>query len=295
MTRTDFFSADDFGGCLPSSKRIAGYVRKGWIQSVSIFGNCRNADEYLRLLPEDSRVGIHLDLTEGFPLSDKKDIPLLINSSGRFHDSFFRLLLLSVIRPKKISGQIYTEISAQLQNILSSLPEDYEIRVDSHRHFHMIPAVFNALCLALKDTGRKVSYIRFPSEQAQVYLSTPAAWPFIQGVNLIKVLVLNLCGVFNLRLLKKYGFENCREYFCGVMFSGHMTLKELTPVYKKLLKKARRHGKKIEFLFHPGWLSDTDRFPDEGNPFIDFYLSRNRRREAASLPGLTKKAHSSNL
>ena len=291
MTKTDFFSADDFGGCLPSSRRIASYAKKRWIQSVSIFGNCRSIDYYLKLLPEGCKVGIHLDLTEGFPLSPAEDIPLLINSRGRFHDSYFRLLLLSLARPKELTEQVYTEISAQLANVLSSLPDDYEIRVDSHRHFHMIPAVFRALCRALADTDRKVSYIRFPSEPVHIYLTTPAVWPFIQPANLLKVLVLKLCGHFNLRPLRQYGFEDCRAFFCGVMFSGHMTVREIRPVYRKLVRAAQAKGKKIEFLFHPGWLADTESFPDAENPFIDFYTSDNRRREAAALSKLSKPAH----
>lgn len=286
MSNHVFFSADDFGGCMAASRRIARYVGKGWIRSVSIFGTCPEPEQYLRLLPEGSGVGIHLDLTEGRPLSDASKIPLLTGKNGRFHDSFFRLVFLSLTRRREIEAQAYTEISAQISHILAHMPPEYAIRIDSHRHFHMIPAVCRAMCRALQDCGREVAYIRFPVEQLSVYALTPGVWRYIKPVNLLKVLVLNACGAVNKQTLQAFGLQGKSALFCGVMFSGHMTQREVGPVGKKLAKVARHKGRGLEFLFHPGWLKPGEPFPDRENPFLSFYESENRRLEARALKGL---------
>lgn len=285
--RTGFFSADDFGGCVPASEKIAGCVREGLIQSVSIFGNCEVPEEYLKMLPEGAHVGIHLDLTEGIPVCDTRSIPLLVKNGGRFHDSFFRLMLLSLLRSREIEEQTFRETSAQMERILAALPEDYAIRIDSHRHFHMIPAVFRGLCRALKENERKVSYVRFPAEYLRIYVSTPAVWRYIRPVNLLKVLILKMCGLFDRRIMKEYGMGEPKALFCGVMFSGHMTCSEILPILKKLIRLARRKGKQAEFLFHPGWIGEGEVFPDPDNPFRKVYLSDNRRQEAEALRPLS--------
>ena len=72
------------------------------------------------------------------------------------------------------------------------MPEEYRIRIDSHRHVHMIPAVLRGVCRTLEASGHETERLRWPVERMGVYFDTPRVWPYIRLENLLKVLILKL-------------------------------------------------------------------------------------------------------
>jgi chitin disaccharide deacetylase len=90
-----------------------------------------------RTLP-NLRVGLHIVLTDGEPVSNRREIPGLIDRGGRFRNDLARYGAQITLVPS-VRRQIGTEITAQFEAYRSNgLPLDH---VDAHRHFQLHPAI----------------------------------------------------------------------------------------------------------------------------------------------------------
>ena len=84
-------TADDFGYCEMRNKGILELCKKGIIHSISLLVNATDsiaAVSAFHQLPIDIKsnisVGLHLNLTEGKPVSERSSIPSLLNDAGNF-------------------------------------------------------------------------------------------------------------------------------------------------------------------------------------------------------------------
>lgn len=281
------FHADDYGINIEQSKRILDCRKSGVLNSVSIMGNSTNLEMCIGFLDGRCKKSIHINLNEGHCLSAKQDIPLLVGKEGVFDKSFLQLLLISFVKRQELERQTYKECLAQIKNVISYLPGDYKIRVDSHVHYHMIPAIFCGLCKALGDSGKEIEYIRYPVENLFLYLRTPSIWKFVKPINIIKIIIINICGLVNKATLKKYGFQSKITQFFGVIFTGHMNVEAVKLVLKKILKKNSLKNGSLEILFHPGGIEEREEFLDRDNrQLVEFYKSQDRKDEAMALKSL---------
>lgn len=273
------FHADDYGVNISQCKRMMDCRKMGGLNSVSIFGNSQILDEAVEMLDEGCLRGIHLNFREGKACSKKEKIPLLVDYNGRLCNSFFHLLWLSIIHRERMEREIEVECMEQIIRVLQKMPKEYRIRIDSHQHIHMIPAVFRGMCKALKKIDREVEYIRFPVENICLYIRTPGVWKHIRLINVIKALVLGACCIINRRTMKKFGYSNCgNTVFIGVLFTGNMTRDKVFPLLTKL--KGREDN--VEVLFHPGGVMAGEEFIDPYG-LTEFYMSESRRIEADTL------------
>jgi chitin disaccharide deacetylase len=111
-----------------------------------------------RRLP-NLRVGLHVVLVDGEPLTERARIPGLIDRSGRLRNDLARYGAAIVARPS-LRRQVATEIAAQFEAYRATgLPLDH---VDAHRHFHLHPAV----AASIMSTGRRYGMraLRVPAE-----------------------------------------------------------------------------------------------------------------------------------
>ena len=139
------FNADDFGISKGVNEAICKAYHEGILNSASLMVNQKYAKEAVKLhknMP-NLKLGLHVNLTNECPASDVKDIPLLVGKDKKFKNGFLKLFLLSLFKPFKFKQQVRTEVEAQ---IVKALDMGVKLsHIDSHRHVHMIPAVFDNL------------------------------------------------------------------------------------------------------------------------------------------------------
>jgi hopanoid biosynthesis associated protein HpnK len=96
-----------------------------------------DAIERARALP-NLRVGLHVVLVEGHPVTDPAHLPAMVDRDGRLRNDLARLSARSVV-DASLRRQIAREIAAQFEAYRATrLPLDH---VNAHRHFHLNPIV----------------------------------------------------------------------------------------------------------------------------------------------------------
>ncbi|MHC4153616.1 MAG: carbohydrate deacetylase [Planctomycetota bacterium] len=171
MDKRIIVNADDFGLCEGVNKAVLQAHTQGVLTSATIMANMPAAAEAIEIardLPALG-IGVHLNLTDGRPLSPRDTVMPLLNADGEFACSCPKLALLSVSGPRSRNA-IRTELAAQIRWVI-----DRGIRpthLDSHKHFHALPTLFSMACQLARHFD--VPAIRFAMEPAEV---SKIPWP----------------------------------------------------------------------------------------------------------------------
>ena len=274
-----YFCADDYGISKSSNTRIEECLKNGVLNKISVLPNSDALDFKRRLLGENVKLSLHLNLIEGYPLSKKEDVSLLISDKGIFKYSFIGLFFLSIFGNRSLlKKQLYNEIKMQIDFWKKEMGEETPILVDSHQHTHMIPLVFKTLMRVIKEENVEVEYIRIPAEPILPYIKSPSLYFKFRPIGLIKQWLLKFLKFVNRKELKKANIKSA--LFMGIMFSGQLTedkINKLLPYYKK-------QNENIEIAFHPGYLESRESLIDGFRQnFKKFYYSIWRRIEYDTL------------
>ena len=280
-----YFCADDYGISAKGDERIENCIKNGVLNKISVLPNGDAGDFKKKTDIKGATLSLHINLVEGYPLADKKDIDLLLAEDGSFKYSFMGLLKKSLSPGrKKFENQLYNEIRCQLRFWKEKMG-DGAFFIDSHQHTHMIPVIFKTLIKVIKDEGINAEYIRIPSEPLLPYILTPFLYFSYKPVGIIKQWVLKACYLFNKRELEKSKIKSA--YFMGVMFSGKMEEKTVRKLLPRYMALAGKKGKDIELGFHPGYIDDEkDLILGNRAGFKNFYLSPYRKKEHDALINL---------
>jgi chitin disaccharide deacetylase len=109
------------------------------------------------------RVGLHVVLVEGSPLTDPSQIPDLLDAGGRLRNDLARYGAEIAMRPS-LRRQAAKEIAAQFEAYESTgLPLDH---VDAHRHFHLHPTVAGLILSIGRQYG--MCALRVPVEPRHI-------------------------------------------------------------------------------------------------------------------------------
>lgn len=274
-----YFCADDYGISKSSNTRIEECLKNGVLNKISVLPNSDALDFKRRLLGENVKLSLHLNLIEGYPLSKKEDVSLLVSDKGFFKYSFIGLFFLSIFGNRSLlEKQLYNEIKMQIDFWKKEMGEETPILVDSHQHTHMIPLVFKTLMRVIKEENVEVEYIRIPAEPILPYIKSPSLYFKFRPIGLIKQWLLKFLKFVNRKELKKANIKSA--LFMGIMFSGQLTedkINKLLPYYKK-------QNENIEIAFHPGYLESGESLIDGfRKDFKKFYYSKWRRIEYDTL------------
>ena len=278
------FHADDYGINRIQAKRILTCQSQGCLNSVSLLVTSPEAFACASMLPGDLRCRLHLNLREGPSLCDPSRIPMLVDEKGYFRLSFGAMLFWSVCRKKRLKAQLKREIRCQILRMQELMGADAPLRIDSHGHYHMIPAVWDALFETCDDLQVEIREIRVPAEPFGPILHDPYLLRKAPLSGLVKNLVMHVlyaCDRIGGRHPKDFDFTKKVPVFFGMIFTTRMTLvpvRRLLPSFKRL---ASDRGRDLELMFHPGGLSEKEPLWDER--FREFHTSPNRSREAEAL------------
>lgn len=153
-------NADDFGKSEEVNKAIAECFEKGYIDRTTVMMNMPYAPAARDLAKEKGfldRVGIHLNLTEGRPLTEGiSKNPLFCDENGEFNAAFYRSTKLRLHMDSNSVKEIYDELKAQLDKYVEL---GFTLNhVDSHHHVHTNLPVLKALKRLSKEY--KLSSVR---------------------------------------------------------------------------------------------------------------------------------------
>ncbi len=131
-----FANADDFGLSSSVNKAIVELFDKKLIYSTTLMANMPAFDEAVELACKHeltNKIGIHLVLTEGSPLTEEiKSINFLFKGKTSF--KVFKHLIF--IFKKKYQKLIYNEFAAQIEKLQSkNIPITH---IDTHHHVHEV-------------------------------------------------------------------------------------------------------------------------------------------------------------
>lgn len=286
MNTKIYFCADDYGISAEGNDCIADCLENGILNKVSVLPNGETTDFKKRLTDLNATISLHINLVEGYPMSNPEDVSLLLANNKNFKHSFIGLLLLSLSPKRKIfEKQVYKEIQSQIRFWMKTMGEDAEISIDSHQHTHMIPLIFKTLMRVIRDENLKVHSVRFPAEPITPYLLTPSLFSTYSPTGLIKQWLLKFLGFVNQKELKKSKITS--SYFMGILFSGKLDERKIKKILPRYLKLAEKNNKNIEIGFHPIYIKNSENLiKGTQKSFLKFYFSPWRKTEYDTLLNL---------
>ncbi len=154
-------TADDFGLDPAVNQAVETAHKAGVLSSASLMvaaPAAADAIDRARRLP-DLRVGLHLVLVDGRPLSPPAAVPALIGQDGHFVRNLVRAGFRFGFRPE-VRRQLATEIRAQFEAFRATgLALDH---VDTHKHMHLHPTIATMMLAIGRDYGMRA--VRVPIE-----------------------------------------------------------------------------------------------------------------------------------
>ncbi len=226
--------ADDFGRDIAINEAVEAACRDGILSSASLMVAAPAAADAVartRRLP-GLRVGLHLVLIDGRPVSPPGEIRGLVGKDGRFDDNQIRAGLRYFFAPG-VRRLLAAEIRAQFEAFRATgLALDH---VNAHQHFHLHPTVARLVVEIGRDYGMRA--VRLPAEPASVLRRafpderhrTPGWQPVIGALH---------------RRLRRAGLA-INDYVFGIAWSGAMVEERVLGLLPHLPRGVS------EIYFHP--------------------------------------------
>ena len=220
-------NADDFGLSKSVNDAVKELCKLGTISSTSVMANMPFASEIKEILAfTHIGIGLHVNLTQGYPVSPVTDIKSIIDSDGKFFPKDKLEILIS--QGKVEYAHILTEVSAQYYALRELIGERLD-HFDSHQGSTRIKMVSDALI----ELSKKEGLNRRIRVHSKYYLSNSATKTEILEPNIFSI---NHFGIK--RVIVEYLFRRKREYWRksfkspeGMLFtSSHKTADILTHI-----------------------------------------------------------------
>lgn len=243
-------NADDFGLTVRVNEAIVEGHRNGIITSTTLMANGGAFESALALARETPRlgVGIHLNLTEGRPVSDAAGIPSLVDARGLLFGGPGRLAR-GIVSGKVRLADVERELRAQIEKVQAAgIPGTH---MDGHKHVHLWPSVFD---IVVRLAGEyRIRCVRRAVERpvGLLYLLRR------NGGSALSVLKQHLAGramgivaLGSRRRLRRSGVRS-PAYFFGVTQTGFLDVAALGTILRRLPEGTS------EIMCHPGYVDET--------------------------------------
>ncbi len=229
-------TADDFGISLGVNQAIIKAHINGGLTNASLMVNANYLDNALQLARQQApnlKLGLHINITTGKPVSQQKHIPHLLNKDGNFKYGPVSLLVQTLLNPH-IMPEIEKEITAQIKKL-----QDYNVQInhfDGHHHVQMIPRIFKIVTNLAKK--HNIQQLRIVNESLCHTLAHTNNYNFLFGSAIARYALLKcLCFCNNFKT---------DTYFFSILHSC-----KITPALIKNLT-IPKNFKNIEIMLHPG-------------------------------------------
>jgi hopanoid biosynthesis associated protein HpnK len=243
MDRRIIVNADDFGLCEGVNRAVVQAHTSGVLTSTTIMANMPSAEEAVQTAKQlpGLGVGVHLNLTEGPPISKADDVRPLLNADGQFGCSVGKLSFFSLASPK-FRKAVKTELAAQVQWVVERGIKPTHL--DSHKHIHSFPAIYPIVCGLAKRFG--IVAIRWPFEPKEV---SAMPWPLLSEGGRERARLVRIMARIN-RLQNSDFLKN--DIFLGVAHTGKIDVSFFRTV--ALYNSAAV----AEIMTHPGFVEGMD-------------------------------------
>ncbi len=243
MDRRIIINADDFGLCDGVNKAVAQAHSHGVLTSATIMANMKAAEKAVEIARQLTTlgVGVHLNLTEGRPISKDTCIESLLDDNGQFAYSPAILSLLSLGR-HEIRKAIRAELAAQIQWVIDNGLKPTHL--DSHKHIHVFPAIFSIVCQLARRF--KIPAIRFTLESKEI---SRIPWPLTSADGRRRARRVRIMAKIN-RMQNPDFLKN--DALFGIAHTGKIDVNFFKAV--ALYNSART----CEVMTHPGFADGLD-------------------------------------
>lgn len=243
-------NADDFGLTEGVNRAVIEGHRNGIITSTTLMANGPAFDSAVAgsLQAPNLGVGVHLNLTQGRPVRPASQVPSIVTSEGTFYPSPGILawrITTRRVRPRDVEA----EFRSQIEKISSA-----GIRIthlDSHKHIHLLPALFGVVVKLASEYG--IDCVRYPVEPAP---STPVFLPSGQKhfagrvKQYLLARALSTLAACQVKTLDEAGF--CRtDRFYGLSQTGFLDASLLEQILRTVPDGTS------ELMCHPGYIDQA--------------------------------------
>ena len=234
--------ADDYGLAPDIDDAIRELAERGRLSAVSCLVTTPGAEKALPALAAAAGnrfdLGLHIDLTEGRPVSNPGTIRTLANRAGGF--AGFRALHAGVWKGAVAPGEAALECEAQLERFaaLAGRPPDF---VDGHLHVQQFPVIRDSLIAGL---------LRRPPHERPVYVRNafqPVRHILAQRVSFWKSFGIGIYGLQFRNRLKASGLSTNSGFAGFYPFPRHTAYAALLSRFADALPE-----KNGLLMTHPG-------------------------------------------
>jgi chitin disaccharide deacetylase len=241
-------NADDFGLAESVNRGILVAHRDGILTSASLLATgpaFAQAIASATPFPELS-VGVHLNISEGTPVSPAARIASLVNDRGDLHLTPFRLMQ-ALLRRQVRPADIHSEFRAQVIKVLDAgvVPT----HLDGHLHVHVLPQISPIVIAVAREFC--IHNVRCPAEDLKTTL--PLLWR-VAGArsavlkrSAVAYAVSSFARPFR-EQLRRAGLV-CSDAFYGLAQTGFLNAEMLSAVLADIPNGV------TELMCHPGYFS----------------------------------------
>jgi chitin disaccharide deacetylase len=240
-------NADDFGLTESINCGIIAAHRNGILTSASLLANGPAFDEAIassQHVPQLS-VGVHLNISEGTPISLATHISTIVNGSGELYLKPLQLWVRILKRQINVD-HIYTECRAQIRKVFEA--SIGPTHLDGHLHMHVLPQL-SRMVIALAHEFH-IPWVRCPTEDLEATL--PLLWKIGGGVPALQRSAIAYAVASSARRLKeelRIAGLACPAAFLGLAHTGFLDTQALSALLALVPDGA------TELMCHPGYTS----------------------------------------
>lgn len=234
-------NADDVGMTNGATSAAEELFRLNKLSSCSVATNFSSLEKTLSRIKDSGGIsGIHLNITEGSPVSPPEKIRSLLDPNGQFPGLL--TILFRAATGKLKSSELKTEIEAQFHKFLDS--GEKPSHIDGHHHIHLMPSVAEIAAIVSSSFG--IKYFR---------RATPGIFPFHENStkNLLFFAYKQYFSVHGEKMYFKHGIS---DRGTPVQLSG--SIKDGKSDIYAILQKVSQNP--VELIFHPS--SDCGKKPE---------------------------------
>src|SRR5262249_4514959 len=238
-------NADDFGLTRQVSQGILDVHRDGIVTSTTLMANGMGFDAAVSMSRQAPQlgVGVHLNLSEGKPVSRACEIPSLVNTWGELYLTPGRLWAGLLQREVSLSD-VERELHGQVEKVIRAGISPTHL--DGHKHVHILPGVAAIVIRLAQQFG--IRNVRCPVEQGPNLarlLSQRPRTPVIKQY-VVGRAVSRLAHQFREKL-KRAGLT-CPAHFYGLSETGFLNLQGVQEILSRLPQGVS------ELMCHPGYV-----------------------------------------
>lgn len=232
-------NADDLGMSPGTNKAIFEGFDHGIVTHSSIMSNCDYFSEAVDGLKtrKNLNIGIHLNLTYGKALNYNR---LYNDDNGVFNLGYMAIFVKSIFQ-KDFIKEVKKEFELQILRVLNC--GITITHIDSHRHIHLIPKIYNIVVdLSLKYNIKR---IRLINEDFLDSFLMSGKYNFILNGGLVKFTLLKIFSKIDSK--KSDSYKDLRFY--SILYTG--------VIHKNIFENLKLSEYNYEVMVHPG-ITDLD-------------------------------------